>query len=398
MAFTIRDLEDLIRLLDKHPAWMEALRQRMLTRDLLESPKTLRRLSTRVGKVEKALQALTESVAALAEAQRRHYEEFAAYRAETDRRFAELAEAQRRHYEEFAAHRQEFAAYRAEADRRFAELAEAQRRHYEEFAAHRQEFLVYRAETDRRFAELREEVAAARAEAAPPPPAPPQAPRRHDQEFAAHRQEFLVYRAETDRRFAELREEIAAVRTEADRRFAELAEAVRELAEAQRRTDARLEDLRGRLRGLTYENRYRTQLHRYLRLVSAPRALSPEEWVAFLEAARDAGRLSVEEVDDLGSADVIVRGRSLQGEGEVFLVVEVSATVHPEDIERAARRAALLRRALPDAEVLAVVAGPELHPRAGAVARERGVWWLKDGRPFAPHEIPVEPPPRSGDL
>ncbi len=284
MAFTIRDLEDLIRLLDKHPAWMEALRQRMLTRDLLESPKTLRRLSTRVGKVEKALQALTESVAALAEAQRRHYEEFAAYRAETDRRFAEL------------------------------------------------------------------------------------------------------------------REEIAAVRTEADRRFAELAEAVRELAEAQRRTDARLEDLRGRLRGLTYENRYRTQLHRYLRLVSAPRALSPEEWVAFLEAARDAGRLSVEEVDDLGSADVIVRGRSLQGEGEVFLVVEVSATVHPEDIERAARRAALLRRALPDAEVLAVVAGPELHPRAGAVARERGVWWLKDGRPFAPHEIPVEPPPRSGGI
>jgi len=151
MAFTVRDLEDLIRLLDKHPAWMEALRQRMLTRDLLESPKALRRLSTRVGKVEKALQAITESVAALAEAQRRHYEELAAFRAEADRRFAEL--------------REEVAAARAEADRRFAELAEAQRRHYEEFAAHRQEFVAYRAETDRRFAELREEVAAARAEA-----------------------------------------------------------------------------------------------------------------------------------------------------------------------------------------------------------------------------------------
>ncbi|MEM7820519.1 MAG: hypothetical protein QW761_02900, partial [Candidatus Aenigmatarchaeota archaeon] len=62
MAFTVRDLEDLIRLLDKHPAWMEALRQRMLTKDLLESPKTLKRLSTRMGKVEKALHALAESV------------------------------------------------------------------------------------------------------------------------------------------------------------------------------------------------------------------------------------------------------------------------------------------------------------------------------------------------
>jgi hypothetical protein len=77
----------------------------------------------------------------------------AAHRAETDRRFAELAEAQRRHYEEFAAHR-------AETDRRFAELsaevralAEAQRRTEESLAAHR-------AETDRRFAELSAEVRA----------------------------------------------------------------------------------------------------------------------------------------------------------------------------------------------------------------------------------------------
>jgi len=122
MPFTVRDLEDLIRLLDKHPAWMEALRQRMLTKDLLESPKTLKRLSTRMGKVEKALHALAKSVAALAEAQRRHYEEFAAhrqeflaYRTEAEQRFAEL--------------REEVAAARAEADRRFAELAEAQRRH-----------------------------------------------------------------------------------------------------------------------------------------------------------------------------------------------------------------------------------------------------------------------------
>ncbi|MCS7251051.1 MAG: hypothetical protein NZ572_01200 [Thermoflexus sp.] len=184
MAFTVRDFEDLTRLLDKHPEWLEALRQRLFTKELLQSPKTLRGLSTRVGKVEKSLEglnqavhALVESVTALAEAQRRHYEEFVALRQETDRRFAELAEAQRRteervgrleeavaalaeaqrrHYEEFVALRQEFLAYRQETDRRFAELAEAQRRHYEEFAAHRQEFLAYRQETERRFAELAE--------------------------------------------------------------------------------------------------------------------------------------------------------------------------------------------------------------------------------------------------
>jgi len=135
MAFTIKEFRDLIRLLEAHPEWRTELRRLVLTEELLALPEIMRGL---VAKVD-----------ALVEAQRRHYEEFAAhrqeflvYRAETDRRFAEL--------------REEVAAARAEADRRFAELAEAQRRHYEEFAAHRQEFMAYRAETDRRFAELAE--------------------------------------------------------------------------------------------------------------------------------------------------------------------------------------------------------------------------------------------------
>ncbi len=179
MAFTVRDFEDFVRLLDKHPHWLEALRQRLLTKELLQSPKTLRGLSIRVGKIDKSLRSLAESVKTLSES------------------VAALTEAQRRHYEEFAAHRQEFVAYRAETDRRFAEL--------------REEVAAARAEADRRFAELAE------------------AQRRHYEEFVA-------YRAETDRRFAELREEVAAARAEADRRFAEL-------AEAQRRTDEQLQEL-----------------------------------------------------------------------------------------------------------------------------------------------------------
>jgi len=43
MGLTVRDFNDLMRLLDRHPEWVEALRQRLLTRELLESPKTLRR-------------------------------------------------------------------------------------------------------------------------------------------------------------------------------------------------------------------------------------------------------------------------------------------------------------------------------------------------------------------
>ncbi len=40
---TINTIEDLIRILDDNPEWLEALRQRLLTRELLEMPNTLAR-------------------------------------------------------------------------------------------------------------------------------------------------------------------------------------------------------------------------------------------------------------------------------------------------------------------------------------------------------------------
>ena len=322
MGFTVRDFNDLMRLLDRHPEWVEALRQRLLTRELLDSPKILRRLSLRVGRVERAVedlkttvqdlarsaQALTQSVVALIQAQQQRDEAFAAFRAEVDRRFAELAEAQRRHYEEFAAHRQEFLEYRAETDRRFAELAEAQRRTEESLAAHR---------------------------------------------------------------------------AETDRRFAELAMAIQALAQ-------RVDNLGGQVRGWVHEDRYRTRPRRYRRLLLDPHILSTEEREALLRQAEAAGRLTPEEAAELEDADVLVRGRSRATGGEAFLVVEVSAKVDTDDVERAVERAEILRKAWPEAEVIAVAAGPEIHPLAARAARDQGVWWLTDGRPYAPHEIPQE--------
>jgi len=46
----INTIEDLVRVLDEHPAWLEALRARLLTRDLVELPETLARLAARLDK------------------------------------------------------------------------------------------------------------------------------------------------------------------------------------------------------------------------------------------------------------------------------------------------------------------------------------------------------------
>ncbi|HXF68292.1 MAG TPA: DUF3782 domain-containing protein [Thermoflexus sp.] len=108
MGFTVKDFPDLLRLLREHEEWRDQLRALLLTEELLRLPMEFRAFRDEVfeafrRETEARFQALAEAqqrteeqVARLAEAQRRHYEEFAAYRVETDRRFAELAEAQRR--------------------------------------------------------------------------------------------------------------------------------------------------------------------------------------------------------------------------------------------------------------------------------------------------------------
>jgi len=414
MAFTVKDFEDLLRILDRYPHWREELRRRILLEELEQLPRAHRRLSVRMGRIEKALAALAETVrkmaqdqrrhataltklrkevaearaeadrrfAELAEAQRRTEESLAAHRAETERRFAELAEAQRRTEESLAAHRAEterrfaelaeaqrrteesLAAHRAETERRFAELAEAQRRHYEEFAVHRQEFLEHRAETERRFAELAE------------------AQRRTEESLAAHR-------AETDRRFAELaeaqrrtEESLAAHRAETERRFAELAEALRRLVE---RVD-RIEQDVGTLKDHDLRRRYAELAPSYFGGPNFRKVhvLTPSELVNRLLAALDEGKIEREDFEEARRIDLVVRS---EWEGRTLhLALETSWTIDRRDVERAVRRARILQAIL--GETWPAVAGSRLtegarellqqireEGQAIVVAQDGGIEW-----------------------
>ncbi len=59
---TINTIEDLIRVLDENPAWLEAMRSRLLTRELLELPERFSQLTDRVDQLAIRMDQLTDRV------------------------------------------------------------------------------------------------------------------------------------------------------------------------------------------------------------------------------------------------------------------------------------------------------------------------------------------------
>lgn len=192
----------------------------------------------------------------------------------------------------------------------------------------------------------------------------------------------------------------------------ELPAIVRELAEAQRRTEERLDALTARVEELVkvqlrteetlsevikrmdafaawqsranddfavligemLERRYRDRAHGYFSIVL--RKIRVPTWE---EVEKLAEPLTEEELRDLLQTDVIVRGQPKQNkEQTLWLAVEVSRVVDREDVERAWRRAELLSKC----GVIAVsgVAGHALTHGAEEWIIDRPTFALLDGK------------------
>lgn len=169
---------------------------------------------------------------------------------------------------------------------------------------------------------------------------------------------------------------------------------VRELAEAQWRTQAALELLTVRvdamsnqfadMRGQLLEIRYRDHAGGYFgHLVRRVRVVGADELDDLLDEGLASGVLDEAASVDVRRAALLLRGRRPGEDGDTYLVVEVSAGVGPTDVERAARRAGFLGRLRP---ALAVAAGEWLTPEADELTRAQDVWRVLDGRTLEPSE------------
>ncbi len=199
--------------------------------------------------------------------------------------------------------------------------------------------------------------------------------------------------AEAQKRTEQRVGELAEAQKRTEQRLERLETTVSELAEAQKRTEetlhqllmfqvrteerlAKLETRQDALRGDQLERRYREKAYAYFgRILRKVRAVSLQDLEDVLEK-----RLSADEMEDLFLLDVLVRGRVRhQADApEVWLALEVSAVVDRSDIERAQRRAAILRKA--GYCVVPAVAGEEVTQGGLDAARSGHILLLQDGR------------------
>jgi hypothetical protein len=320
MAITVRDVEDLIRLLREHPEWRARLRDELMGMDWEEMRERSRAVDQQLAETSAqirelsaiAREALVEARTSISRLDRQH------------ELLVEIDELLRQHDARLVEHDTRF-------DRVDAKLAEHDTRF--------DRVDTKLAEHDTRFDRVEGRL-----------------------ETVEGRLENVEGRLEN----VEVRLEDVEVRLEG--------------------VEGRLEGVEGRLgkvegrlgnvEGELYEGRFNAA-GRIAPLFTRARAIHAGDLDELL-AARETGVVTAAEFEQVAALDHLLLARRGRGADApaVYVAVEVSQTIHRSDVERAAARAAILRRAGLDAE--AVVGGREVDDATRLLAAERGVHLVAD--------------------
>ena len=166
---------------------------------------------------------------------------------------------------------------------------------------------------------------------------------------------------------------------------------VRDLAEQQNLTSASVRDLADTVRtlhirtdktaGWALEWVVGNRLPAYVgRQIKRCRVVGPMDVIESLENRPAIRELSDEDLDQLRRADLIATG--VIDDEKIYLVGEVSFTADNDDVLRAARRAAVLRKVGERAQPF--VACDAIAPISAELARREGVWIIVEGRLLTP--------------
>jgi chromosome segregation ATPase len=318
MPLSSEDMQDWLRLLERHPEWKAEVRRALLTDELLELPQTVARLAEAQARTEARLEELAEA------------------QARTEARLEELAQAQARTEARLDA-----------LTLRVQELAEAQARteaRLDALTLRVQELAEAQARTEARLDALTLRV-----------------------------QELAEAQARTEARLDALALRVQELTEAQARTEAEL----RALADRTEHMDGRLTRLErdvAWLKGSDLERRFREHVAELVRQpFRRARWVPSAELDDLLEDAKEQGLLSSEEADDVVRLDALVRAR--RDGADVYLAVEVSSVADRRDVERAVRRAAILQRL--GWPCTPAVAGHRLTAGAHELLSTSGGVWLR---------------------
>lgn len=225
------------------------------------------------------------------------------------------------------------------------------------------------------------------------------------EQLAVRREDFdklqntVAQLAEAQKRTEQRIEELTEAQRQSDARLTRLEIAVVELAEAQKRTEQRVVELAeaqkrtelavqvlaerqqvmgdqlGRTIGRQLESYYRDRAHAYFgRVLRKIRVVSLQELEEEFET-----RLNDREWQEVSLLDLVVRGQATHQpqRPDVLLALEISAVIDRGDVERSLRRAALLRKV--GFAVVSGVAGEDITQGALEAAQKEHVFVVQNG-------------------
>ncbi len=187
---------------------------------------------------------------------------------------------------------------------------------------------------------------------------------------------------QTAQRFQEMGDRIEALTVRTEQGFQELIASIKALT----RQVGGLTDEVGTLKSDMLEPRYRDRGPAHFgRLARRLRALSTSALADLLDDAVGAGRLDDAEREEVLRTDLVLTGRRREDQSEVYLLAEVSVGIGPYDVDRAADRSALLGKL--GRPVIAIAAGRSVTAEAADLARARGVILRLDGSEAPPQLV-----------
>jgi hypothetical protein len=198
------------------------------------------------------------------------------------------------------------------------------------------------------------------------------------------RQDLSRLEDRVDRGFVEAAEDRQRIRTEMAQGFAEATEdrqrICTEMAQSFADAAADRRDMRhdiGQLKGLGQEQFYRDRAAAIFGHLLRQGYDATNQVADHLEDARRTGVISDRDYQEALAADLLWAGQTRDSRQPIVLALEAFWTAGHTDVERAARRAAILRQA--GLRAVPIAAGQEWPPNLQEDARQAGVAIVQDG-------------------